>query len=47
VLGIRHYVLNLEKEFAADVVDRFVEEYARGRTPNPCLSCNDKVKRHS
>jgi tRNA-specific 2-thiouridylase len=43
-LGIRHYVLNLEREFAADVVDRFVEEYAHGRTPNPCLACNDKVK---
>lgn len=44
VLGIRHYVLNLEREFAADVVDHFVQEYSRGRTPNPCLSCNDKVK---
>lgn len=44
VLGVRHYVLNLEREFAADVVNRFVQEYARGRTPNPCLSCNDKVK---
>lgn len=44
VLGIRHYVLNLEREFATDVVDHFVQEYSRGRTPNPCLSCNDKVK---
>jgi len=43
-LGIRHYVLNLEREFAEDVVDRFVQQYARGRTPNPCLACNDKVK---
>lgn len=42
--GIRHYVLNLEREFKEDVVDRFVGEYARGRTPNPCLACNDKVK---
>src|SRR3990172_4399118 len=44
VLGVRHYVLNLEREFASGVVDRFVEEYARGRTPNPCLACNDRVK---
>jgi len=42
--GIRHYVLNLEREFKEDVVDAFVGEYARGRTPNPCLACNDKVK---
>jgi tRNA-specific 2-thiouridylase len=44
VLGIRHYVLNLEREFTEKVVDHFVDEYARGRTPNPCLSCNDRVK---
>ncbi len=44
VLGVRHYVLNLEKEFAAGVVDHFVREYAMGRTPNPCLACNDRIK---
>ena len=44
VLGIRHYVLNLEREFAENVVDRFVREYTLGRTPNPCLACNDHVK---
>jgi tRNA-specific 2-thiouridylase len=44
VLGIRHYVLNLEREFAENVVDHFVREYTLGRTPNPCLSCNDRVK---
>ena len=43
-LGIRHYVLNFEREFAAGVVDGFVREYARGRTPNPCLACNNQVK---
>jgi tRNA-specific 2-thiouridylase len=37
-------VLNLEREFAEGVVDHFVSEYSRGRTPNPCLACNDKVK---
>jgi tRNA-specific 2-thiouridylase len=43
-LGVPHYVLNFEREFAAGVVDTFVQEYARGRTPNPCLACNDRVK---
>ena len=44
VLGIRHYVLNMEREFREGVVDRFVQEYAQGRTPNPCLACNEHVK---
>ena len=44
VLGIRHYVLNLEREFTEGVVDHFVREYSLGRTPNPCLACNDRVK---
>lgn len=44
VLGIPHYVLNLEEEFGRSVVDYFVAEYARGRTPNPCLACNERVK---
>jgi len=44
VLGVRHYVLNLEREFAEGVVDHFVREYTLGRTPNPCLACNDRVK---
>jgi tRNA-specific 2-thiouridylase len=34
----------LEREFVAGVVDHFVQEYARGRTPNPCLACNSRVK---
>ena len=43
-LGIPHYVLNMEEEFSARVVDYFVDEYRRGRTPNPCLPCNEHVK---
>jgi tRNA-specific 2-thiouridylase len=43
-LGIAHYVLNLEREFQESVVDYFCREYQRGRTPNPCLACNEHVK---
>ena len=43
-LGIRHYVMNFEEKFQAEVVDRFVAEYAAGRTPNPCVRCNEHVK---
>jgi tRNA-specific 2-thiouridylase len=43
-LGVPHYVLNLEKAFTRDVVDDFVREYARGRTPIPCVRCNTFTK---
>lgn len=43
-LGIRHYVLNLREAFERTVIDYFVGEYARGRTPNPCIACNQAVK---
>jgi len=43
-LGIPFYVFNLEEEFEREVIQYFCEEYARGRTPNPCIVCNEKVK---
>jgi len=43
-LGIPHYVLNMESAFSHDVVDDFVNEYARGRTPIPCVRCNTFTK---
>ena len=44
VLGIPFYVWDLSDRFDADVVQDFVAEYAAGRTPNPCLRCNEKIK---
>ena len=43
-LGIPHYVFDVEEEFTRDVIDDFVSEYARGRTPNPCVRCNSNTK---
>jgi tRNA-specific 2-thiouridylase len=44
VIGIPFYVWDMAERFHADVVQDFVEEYARGNTPNPCLRCNEKIK---
>ena len=44
VIGIPFYVWDMAERFSRDVVDDFVAEYARGRTPNPCLRCNEKIK---
>ena len=44
VIGIPFYVWDLSDRFHDDVVEDFIDEYAAGRTPNPCLRCNEKIK---
>ncbi|WP_275414506.1 tRNA 2-thiouridine(34) synthase MnmA [Planotetraspora kaengkrachanensis] len=44
VIGIPFYVWDMAERFHHDVVEDFVNEYAAGRTPNPCLRCNEKIK---
>jgi len=43
-LGIAHYVFDYESRFRDSVIERFADEYAKGRTPIPCVSCNQGVK---
>jgi len=43
-LGIPHYVMNLRDVFAEKVINNFIDEYRRGRTPNPCVRCNQHIK---
>jgi tRNA-specific 2-thiouridylase len=43
-LDIPYYVMNFKKEFQENVIDYFVSEYTKGRTPNPCIACNRYVK---
>jgi tRNA-uridine 2-sulfurtransferase len=43
-LAIPFYVINVEQPFKANVVDFFIQEYASGRTPNPCLACNRHIR---
>src|ERR1043166_5862334 len=43
-LGIPHYVVDESENFERLVIDYFTEEYQNGRTPNPCVMCNEKVK---
>ena len=44
VIGVPHYLMNFERQFQEHVIDYFCQEYARGRTPHPCLACNDMIK---
>jgi tRNA-specific 2-thiouridylase len=44
VIGIPFYVWDVAERFSRDVVDDFVAEYAAGRTPNPCVRCNERIK---
>lgn len=44
MLKIPHYVMNFKDEFRKSVIDNFIDEYERGRTPNPCVRCNRFVK---
>jgi tRNA-specific 2-thiouridylase len=44
LIDIPFYVWDFAERFSADVVDDFVGEYAAGRTPNPCLRCNERIK---
>ena len=43
-IGIAHHVFDYESRFRTSVIDRFADDYARGRTPVPCISCNQGVK---
>lgn len=43
-LGIPHYVMNFREIFAREVIDDFCQEYRQGRTPNPCIRCNQYIK---
>lgn len=44
ILGIPFYVWDFAERFTEDVIENFIGEYAAGRTPNPCLTCNEKIK---
>src|SRR5699024_11835758 len=44
MLDIPYYVWDFSERFKEDVVDDFIAEYANGRTPNPCMRCNERIK---
>ena len=44
ILGIPYYVWDLSEQFERDVMQDFLDEYSEGRTPNPCLRCNESIK---
>ncbi|NTU69434.1 tRNA 2-thiouridine(34) synthase MnmA [bacterium] len=43
-IGIQHFVIDLRKEFKKEIIDYFIKEYKEGKTPNPCVKCNRKIK---
>ncbi len=43
-LGIKHEVLDIKQDFCKNVIDYFANEYINGKTPNPCVECNKKIK---
>jgi len=43
-IGIRHYVLNFSRELESQIINNFCSEYLKGRTPNPCVRCNQFIK---
>ena len=45
-LGIPHRMIDAQQEFSERVINSFIAEYRQGRTPNPCITCNDRIKFH-
>lgn len=43
-LNIKHYVLDLQKDFKQEIIDNFINSYIYAKTPNPCILCNEKIK---
>lgn len=43
-IGIEHHIINYQKEFKEQIIDKFIRDYQVGITPNPCIICNKKVK---
>ncbi len=43
-LGIPHHLVRFEQQFRAEIIDNFINEYRQGRTPNPCVLCNRRIK---
>ena len=43
-LNIKHYVLDLQKEFRCRIIDNFISSYLKATTPNPCIVCNEEIK---
>ncbi|HHH53146.1 MAG TPA: tRNA 2-thiouridine(34) synthase MnmA [Bacteroidetes bacterium] len=43
-IGFKHYIVDVKNEFQHKVIDKFVDEYMSGRTPNPCIRCNSDIK---